>query len=401
MWSAPSPAPTEHLEYGYPRNDAHYTATAEDVARVRRELGVPEGRTAVLYAPTHRDHHTGFRDRPGPGGVLRGGRRGTSPSCCARTTSTTGAAPWARTGSSTSPGTAPPRTCLAADALITDYSSIMFDYANLDRPIVVYADDWDVYRGDPGRLLRPAGPAARAGRPDPAGAGRRLPRRLVRGPAGPGAAGRVPGAVLPVRRRAGRRAGGPAGAARRAAGGGAAGDPARGTHSRPRRRDPREELTRRAPLQCDRALFQGAGLSARVPGLGARPVLRRLRADRRGRLLPGRLRRDPGRVRRAGPARAGAAPAGERGSGPGPQRGPAARHRRLPLLPGQRRHPHPGRAPGDRRPARRGRRPGRARLRLRAHLLVGAAPGATSSRTSWRRPPARSPSRSTRRSSTC
>ena len=36
--------------------------------------------------------------------------------------------------------------CLAADALITDYSSIMFDYANLDRPIVVYADDWDVYR---------------------------------------------------------------------------------------------------------------------------------------------------------------------------------------------------------------------------------------------------------------
>ena len=36
--------------------------------------------------------------------------------------------------------------CLAADALITDYSSIMFDYANLDRPVVVYADDWDAYR---------------------------------------------------------------------------------------------------------------------------------------------------------------------------------------------------------------------------------------------------------------
>ncbi|GAU71545.1 CoA-transferase family protein [Streptomyces sp. NBRC 110611] len=35
--------------------------------------------------------------------------------------------------------------CLAADALITDYSSIMFDYANLDRPIISYADDWDTY----------------------------------------------------------------------------------------------------------------------------------------------------------------------------------------------------------------------------------------------------------------
>jgi hypothetical protein len=30
--------------------------------------------------------------------------------------------------------------------LLTDYSSIMFDYANLDRPIVVYANDWDTYR---------------------------------------------------------------------------------------------------------------------------------------------------------------------------------------------------------------------------------------------------------------
>ena len=36
--------------------------------------------------------------------------------------------------------------CLAADVLVTDYSSIMFDYADLDRPIVVYAPDWQTYR---------------------------------------------------------------------------------------------------------------------------------------------------------------------------------------------------------------------------------------------------------------
>lgn len=35
---------------------------------------------------------------------------------------------------------------LAADVLVTDYSSAMFDYAVLDRPIVVYAPDWDAYR---------------------------------------------------------------------------------------------------------------------------------------------------------------------------------------------------------------------------------------------------------------
>jgi len=36
--------------------------------------------------------------------------------------------------------------CIAADALVTDYSSIMFDYAVLDRPIVIHARDWDEYR---------------------------------------------------------------------------------------------------------------------------------------------------------------------------------------------------------------------------------------------------------------
>jgi CDP-glycerol glycerophosphotransferase len=36
--------------------------------------------------------------------------------------------------------------CLAADALVTDYSSLMFDYAVLDRPIVIHAPDWEAYR---------------------------------------------------------------------------------------------------------------------------------------------------------------------------------------------------------------------------------------------------------------
>src|SRR5262249_9205486 len=37
--------------------------------------------------------------------------------------------------------------CIASDALLTDYSSIMFDYALLDgRPIVILANDWDTYR---------------------------------------------------------------------------------------------------------------------------------------------------------------------------------------------------------------------------------------------------------------
>ncbi|MFE1326558.1 CDP-glycerol glycerophosphotransferase family protein [Streptomyces sp. NPDC058741] len=173
MWERAFPSAHETLEYGYPRNDVYCTASAADVARVRRELGVPDGRKALLYAPTHRDHATGFEtgldlaefceaigdeyvlllrahyfyDR-GPGRGAGGGRIIDV------------------TGHRSSED-----VCLAADALITDYSSIMFDYANLDRPIVVYADDWDVYRETrgvyfdlmecpPGRVARTPGELA-------------------------------------------------------------------------------------------------------------------------------------------------------------------------------------------------------------------------------------------------
>ncbi|MFF8189318.1 CDP-glycerol glycerophosphotransferase family protein [Streptomyces bobili] len=165
MWERAFPGSYEQLEYGYPRNDVFCTATAEDVARVRRELGVPEGRTAVLYAPTHRDHRTGFDtgldleafcEAAGDDVVVllrahyfydRGVRRGSG-----RIIDVT-----AHRSSED--------VCLAADALVTDYSSIMFDYANLDRPIVVYADDWDVYTETRGvyfdLMAAPPGPVAR------------------------------------------------------------------------------------------------------------------------------------------------------------------------------------------------------------------------------------------------
>ncbi|MFJ3229419.1 bifunctional glycosyltransferase family 2 protein/CDP-glycerol:glycerophosphate glycerophosphotransferase [Streptomyces sp. NPDC086787] len=164
-WERAFPGSYEMLEYGYPRNDVYYRATADDVARVRRELGVPEGRTAVLYAPTHRDHHTGFEtgldlaafcEAAGDDVVVllrahyfydrgRGGSDGRIIDVTAHRSAED--------------------VCLAADALVTDYSSIMFDYANLDRPIVVYADDWDVYRETRGvcfdLMEAPPGPVAR------------------------------------------------------------------------------------------------------------------------------------------------------------------------------------------------------------------------------------------------
>ena len=109
--------------------------------------------------------------------------------------------------------------CLAADVLLTDYSSIMFDYAVLDRPIVIHAPDWEAYRTLRGVYFdltteRP-GPWSRARRPRwwalRAARGRRRPRPR-----------RVPGALLRAGRRPRRRARRAPGVAGRAGGDGAA-----------------------------------------------------------------------------------------------------------------------------------------------------------------------------------
>ncbi|MFG2148585.1 CDP-glycerol glycerophosphotransferase family protein [Streptomyces sp. NPDC048696] len=145
-WSRAYPSAVRHLETGYPRNDVYATATAEDTAAVRRDLGIAPGRRAILYAPTHRDYERGFHsaldlvrvaDALGPDTVLL--VRAHYFYACAALPEHPGLLDVS----------GHPRVedlCLAADALVTDYSSVMFDYANLDRPIVVHAPDWEVYR---------------------------------------------------------------------------------------------------------------------------------------------------------------------------------------------------------------------------------------------------------------
>ncbi|WP_329011591.1 bifunctional glycosyltransferase/CDP-glycerol:glycerophosphate glycerophosphotransferase [Streptomyces sp. NBC_01601] len=152
MWERAYPARYTPLDHGYPRNDVFYTATAADVRAARERLGIAPGRTAVLYAPTHRDYEAGFTprldlatlaDRLGEDTVLLVrahyfyGGGAASPLTGLR-----------RSGRIIDVSTYDPveELCLAADVLVTDYSSIMFDYANLDRPIVVHADDWETYR---------------------------------------------------------------------------------------------------------------------------------------------------------------------------------------------------------------------------------------------------------------
>ncbi|MDN0197188.1 bifunctional glycosyltransferase family 2 protein/CDP-glycerol:glycerophosphate glycerophosphotransferase [Streptomyces sp. S.PNR 29] len=144
-WERAYPGTYTTLEYGCPRNDVLQRATAEDVTRLRESLGIPEGTVAILYAPTYRDYRRTQRPGLDLEQVLR--RLGPRFAVLARAHFRCGG-PLARTSGRVIDVTDHPgveQLCLASDALVTDYSSIMFDYANLDRPIVLHADDWEAY----------------------------------------------------------------------------------------------------------------------------------------------------------------------------------------------------------------------------------------------------------------
>ncbi|NED90640.1 glycosyltransferase [Streptomyces sp. SID11233] len=150
VWERVYPCRYTSLETGYPRNDVLLNATAADVSRARSELGLADGSTAFLYAPTHREYEKSFAPRLdlprlaeelGPDvTLLVRGHYFYKPTGRLADLQASG-----RIIDVSAHGNVE-QLYLAADALITDYSSAMFDYANLDRPIVIYADDWDTYR---------------------------------------------------------------------------------------------------------------------------------------------------------------------------------------------------------------------------------------------------------------
>ncbi|MDQ0796061.1 CDP-glycerol:glycerophosphate glycerophosphotransferase [Streptomyces sp. B1I3] len=149
------------LRTGYPRNDALVAARARDETEGRlprpplaAELGLPDHRKVVLYAPTFRAVPGRRRRRPLLLDAARFAERfGDDYTLLVR----------AHYLEAASLPVCPPGTVVdvsghhdvsellaLADVLVTDYSSIMFDYALLDRPIVLFAPDLDAYAADRG-----------------------------------------------------------------------------------------------------------------------------------------------------------------------------------------------------------------------------------------------------------
>jgi CDP-glycerol glycerophosphotransferase len=143
-------------ETGYPRNDLLQAPDAgQSRDRIRAELGIPAGSTAVLYAPTWRDDQ--LADDEGPEFRLRldlarfAERLGSDHVLLVRlhyqvTDALDGIDVPHVLDVSDYPDIRDLN--LAADVLVTDYASVQFDFAVTGRPILYYTYDLDHYRGD-------------------------------------------------------------------------------------------------------------------------------------------------------------------------------------------------------------------------------------------------------------
>lgn len=138
----------EFLKYGYPRTDILYTRNNEkDIAEIKRKLGIPTDKKVILYAPTWRLMHQfdlridldSFRKSLSDEYVLvlrlhhysvKGWKQPKQDDFIYDLTSYESIE----------------ELYLISDILITDYSSVMFDYALLDRPILLFTYDLEVYR---------------------------------------------------------------------------------------------------------------------------------------------------------------------------------------------------------------------------------------------------------------
>ncbi|MEV6166138.1 bifunctional glycosyltransferase family 2 protein/CDP-glycerol:glycerophosphate glycerophosphotransferase [Streptomyces sp. NPDC052052] len=149
VWEKAYPSASAHcttLEYGCPRNDVYQRTTADEVARLRESIGIPEGALAVLYAPTHRDYRRGPHVTLDLARLLR--VLGPHAVILDRAHYSYDAAPVREPHPRIIDVSGHPcveTLALASDTLITDYSSLMFDYANLDRPVVIHFGDREAY----------------------------------------------------------------------------------------------------------------------------------------------------------------------------------------------------------------------------------------------------------------
>ncbi|PMO94255.1 hypothetical protein BCS98_04860 [Vibrio breoganii] len=141
------------IEHGYPRNDIFFSDEYETRRlAVRESLKINDSTTCILYAPTFRDDTLGNKgafdlvnleevSQSLPEGYVFAVK--LHPIDAAKLNSKL-----PHNVINLSHYSDIQDLMLASDALITDYSSTMFDYVNQEKPVIIYAPDYDKYSQD-------------------------------------------------------------------------------------------------------------------------------------------------------------------------------------------------------------------------------------------------------------
>ena len=143
------------LETGYPRNDIlHLEDKSGLTAEIKRELGIDEDKKVILYAPTWRDDEFyasaqyKFTLKLDMDKLMR--ELGDEYVLLLRThyfvVDNLDLSPYVGFAYNVSQYNDIARLYLISDVLITDYSSVFFDYANLRRPMLFFTYDLEKYR---------------------------------------------------------------------------------------------------------------------------------------------------------------------------------------------------------------------------------------------------------------
>ena len=144
------------IEQGYPRNDGLFNRSVKDINEIKKKLGIPKGKKIIFYSPT-------FRDNQHKSGVGYTYNLSIDFSSLQKKfqdkyfilfrphyyiANKIDLTEYKKFVKNVADYDEINDLYLVSDILITDYSSVFFDYANLGKPMLFYMYDLDDYKNN-------------------------------------------------------------------------------------------------------------------------------------------------------------------------------------------------------------------------------------------------------------
>lgn len=143
------------IEKGYPRNDFLFNKSQKEINEIKKKLGIPKNKKVIFYLPTFRDNqHTSgvgytynleidfdrLKEKFGKDYIIL-----FSPHYFIA--NSVDVSKYKNFIISVQGYDEINELYLVSDIIMTDYSSVFFDFANLGKPMLFYMYDFDLYQG--------------------------------------------------------------------------------------------------------------------------------------------------------------------------------------------------------------------------------------------------------------